>query len=113
MYFGKSQKYFNRKQVELGNLNGHIEEMYSGHNIMKAFNGEEKAIEESDKLSDTLYNSAWKSQFLSGMMMPIMTFIGNLGYVIVAIMGGFLAIRNKIQVGDILAFIRRVRLQPA
>lgn len=88
--------------------------MYSGHNIMKAFNGEEKAIEEFDKLSDTLYNSAWKSQFLSGMMMPIMTFIGNLGYVIVAIMGGFLAIRNKIQVGDILAFIQYVRsfMQP-
>ena len=110
----KSQKHFRAQQEYLGHTNGHIEEMYSGHNIMKAFNGEEKAIEEFDKLSDTLYNSAWKSQFLSGMMMPIMTFIGNLGYVIVAIMGGFLAIRNKIQVGDILAFIQYVRsfMQP-
>ena len=110
----KSQKHFRAQQEYLGHTNGHIEEMYSGHNIMKAFNGEEKATEEFDKLSDTLYNSAWKSQFLSGMMMPIMTFIGNLGYVIVAIMGGFLAIRNKIQVGDILAFIQYVRsfMQP-
>lgn len=110
----KSQKHFRAQQEYLGHTNGHIEEMYSGHNIMKAFNGEEKAIEEFDKLSDTLYNSAWKSQFLSGMMMPIMTFIGNLGYVIVAIMGGLLAIRNKIQVGDILAFIQYVRsfMQP-
>lgn len=110
----KSQNHFRAQQEYLGHTNGHIEEMYSGHNIMKAFNGEEKAIEEFDKLSDTLYNSAWKSQFLSGMMMPIMTFIGNLGYVIVAIMGGFLAIRNKIQVGDILAFIQYVRsfMQP-
>ena len=110
----KSQKHFRAQQEYLGHTNGHIEEMYSGHNIMKAFNGEVKAIEEFDKLSDTLYNSAWKSQFLSGMMMPIMTFIGNLGYVIVAIMGGFLAIRNKIQVGDILAFIQYVRsfMQP-
>lgn len=110
----KSQKHFRAQQEYLGHTNGHIEEMYSGHNIMKAFNGEEKAIEEFDKLSDTLYNSAWKSQFLSGMMMPIMTFIGNLGYVIVAIMGGFLSIRNKIQVGDILAFIQYVRsfMQP-
>lgn len=110
----KSQKYFRSQQEYLGHTNGHIEEMYSGHNIMKAFNGEEEAIKEFDKLSDTLYHSAWKSQFLSGMMMPIMTFIGNLGYVIVAIMGGFLAIRNKIQVGDILAFIQYVRsfMQP-
>ena len=110
----KSQKHFRAQQEYLGHTNGHIEEMYSGHNIMKAFNGEEKAFEEFDKLCDTLYNSAWKSQFLSGMMMPIMTFIGNLGYVIVAIMGGFLAIRNKIQVGDILAFIQYVRsfMQP-
>lgn len=110
----KSEKHFRAQQEFLGHINGHIEEMYSGHNIMKAFNGEEKAIEEFDKLSDTLYNSAWKSQFLSGMMMPIMTFIGNLGYVIVSITGGFLTIRNKIEVGDILAFIQYVRsfMQP-
>ena len=110
----KSQKHFRAQQEFLGHTNGHIEEIYGGHNIMKAFNGEEKAIEEFDKLSDNLYKSAWKSQFLSGMMMPIMVFIGNLGYVIVAIMGGFLAIRNKIQVGDILAFIQYVKsfMQP-
>ena len=98
----KSQKHFRAQQEFLGHTNGHIEEIYGGHNIMKAFNGEEKAIEEFDELSDNLYKSAWKSQFLSGMMMPIMIFIGNLGYVIVAIMGGFLAIKNKIEVGDIL-----------
>ncbi|MDZ4975888.1 ABC transporter ATP-binding protein, partial [Clostridium perfringens] len=78
----KSQKYFKEQQSFLGHVNGHVEEIYSGHNIMKAFNGEEKAVEEFDKLNSTLYNSAWKSQFLSGMMMPIMTFIGNIGYVI-------------------------------
>ena len=110
----KSQKHFRAQQEYLGHTNGHIEEMYSGHNIMKAFNGEEKAIEEFDRLSDTLYDSAWRSQFLSGMMMPIMIFIGNIGYVVVAIMGGFLAIRNKIEVGDILAFIQYVKsfMQP-
>ena len=110
----KSQKHFRAQQEFLGHTNGHIEEIYGGHNIMKAFNGEEKAIEEFDKLNNSLYKSAWKSQFLSGMMMPIMVFIGNLGYVIVAIMGGFLAIRNKIQVGDILAFIQYVKsfMQP-
>ncbi len=90
----KSQKYFKDQQEYLGHTNGHVEEIYSGHNIMKAFNGEEKAIAEFNELNDTLYNSAWKSQFLSGMMMPIMTFIGNLGYVLVAIMGGYLAIKR-------------------
>lgn len=105
----KSQKHFKNQQKFLGNTNGHVEELYSGHNIMKAFNGEEKAIREFDELNDKLYNTAWKSQFLSGMMMPIMTFIGNLGYVIVAIMGGYLAIKNKIQVGDILAFTQYSR----
>ena len=110
----KSQKHFRAQQEFLGHTNGHIEEIYGGHNIMKAFNGEEKAIEEFDKLNETLYKSAWKSQFLSGMMMPIMVFIGNLGYVIVAIMGGFLTIKNKIEVGDILAFIQYVKsfMQP-
>ena len=110
----KSQKHFRAQQEFLGHTNGHIEEIYGGHNIMKAFNGEEKAIEEFDKLNDNLYKSAWKSQFLSGMMMPIMVFIGNLGYVIVAIMGGFLTIKNKIEVGDILAFIQYVKsfMQP-
>lgn len=102
----KSQKHFKSQQEYLGHTNGHVEEIYSGHTIMKAFNGEEKAISEFDELNDTLYNSAWKSQFLSGMMMPIMTFIGNLGYVMVAIMGGYLTIKKTIQVGDILSFIQ-------
>ncbi|MGL4910888.1 MAG: ABC transporter ATP-binding protein [Romboutsia sp.] len=110
----KSQKHFKAQQEYLGHANGHVEEIYSGHNIMKAFNGEEKAISEFDELNETLYNSAWKSQFLSGMMMPIMTFIGNLGYVVVAIMGGYLAIKKTIQVGDILSFIQYTRsfMQP-
>ncbi|CEH32940.1 ABC transporter ATP-binding protein [Romboutsia lituseburensis] len=102
----KSQKHFKSQQEYLGHTNGHVEEIYSGHTIMKAFNGEEKAIAEFDELNDTLYNSAWKSQFLSGMMMPIMAFIGNLGYVMVAIMGGYLTIKKTIQVGDILSFIQ-------
>lgn len=110
----KSQKHFKAQQEYLGHTNGHVEEIYSGHNIMKAFNGEEKAIAKFDELNETLYNSAWKSQFLSGMMMPIMTFIGNLGYVMVAIMGGYLTIKKTIQVGDILSFIQYTRsfMQP-
>ncbi|MEG1311147.1 MAG: ABC transporter ATP-binding protein [Romboutsia sp.] len=110
----KSQKYFKEQQEYLGHANGHVEEVYGGYNIMKAFNGEEKAVNEFERLNDKLYNSAWKSQFLSGMMMPIMTFIGNLGYVIVAIMGGYLAIKKTIQVGDILSFIQYTRsfMQP-
>ncbi|WP_042276671.1 ABC transporter ATP-binding protein [[Clostridium] dakarense] len=110
----RSQKYFKEQQEYLGSTNGHVEEIYSGHNIMKAFNGEEKAINEFEEINEKLYNSAWKSQFLSGMMMPIMTFIGNLGYVIVAIMGGYLAIKKTIQVGDILSFIQYTRsfMQP-
>lgn len=105
----KSQKYFKSQQEYLGHVNGQVEEVYGGHNIVKAFNGEEDAIEEFDKLNSTLYNSAWKSQFLSGMMMPVMTFIGNLGYVMVSILGGWLAIKKTIGVGDILSFIQYVR----
>ncbi len=110
----KSQVHFKNQQEYLGHTNGHVEEIYSGHNIMKAFNGEEKAIAEFEELNETLYNSAWKSQFLSGMMMPIMTFIGNIGYVVVAIMGGYLTIKKTIQVGDILSFIQYTRsfMQP-
>lgn len=110
----KSQKHFKDQQEYLGHTNGHIEEIYSGHNIVKAFNGEQKAINEFDQLNNTLYKSAWKSQALSGMMMPIMTFIGNLGYVMVAIMGGYFTIKKTIQVGDILSFIQYVRsfMQP-
>ena len=105
----RSQKYFRQQQDFLGHVNGHVEEIFGGHNIMKAFNGEENAVKTFDELNNTLYNSAWKSQFLSGMMMPIMSFIGNLGYVVVSILGGWLAIKGTIQVGDILAFIQYVR----
>lgn len=104
----KSQKHFKNQQEYLGNVNGHIEEIYSGHIIMKAFNGEEKAIKEFDKLNDKLFQSAWKSQFLSGMMMPMMTFIGNLGYVMVSILGGLLAIKKIIEVGDIISFVQYI-----
>ncbi len=105
----QSQKHFKQQQDYLGHINGHVEEMYGGHIVMKAFNGEEKSIQIFDNLNDTLHDSAWKSQFLSGLMMPIMMFIGNLGYVAVAVLGGWLAIRNAITVGDIQAFIQYVR----
>lgn len=105
----KSQKYFKDQQKFLGNVNGQVEEVYSGHNIMKAFNGEERAIKEFDELNNQLYHSAWKSQFLSGMMMPIMSFVGNLGYVLVSILGGWLTVKNRISVGDIQAFIQYIR----
>ncbi len=105
----QSQKYFKQQQDYLGHVNGHVEEMYGGHIVMKAFNGEEKSIRKFDKFNNVLYDVAWKSQFLSGLMMPIMMFIGNLGYVAVAILGGYLAIRQAITVGDIQAFIQYVR----
>lgn len=104
-----SQKYFRGQQEYLGNVNGQVEEIYSGHNIIKAFNKEEDVICEFDTTNDRLYDSAWRSQFFSGMMMPIMQFIGNLGYVVVAILGGFLAIRKTIEVGDIQSFIQYVK----
>ena len=104
-----SQKYFRGQQEYLGNVNGQVEEIYSGHNIIKAFNNEEDVIREFDTTNDRLYDSAWRSQFFSGMMMPIMQFIGNLGYVVVAILGGFLAIRKTIEVGDIQSFIQYVK----
>jgi ATP-binding cassette, subfamily B, multidrug efflux pump len=104
-----SQKYFKEQQSFLGHINGHVEEIYGGHNIVKAFNGEEKAVREFNELNDTLYNSAWKSQFLSGMMMPIMTFIGNIGYVLVSILGGYLTVKKSIEVGDIQSFIQYIR----
>lgn len=105
----RSQKYFKEQQDYLGHVNGHIEEMYGGHLVMKAFNGEEKSIARFDTYNKTLHSSAWKSQFLSGLMMPVMNFIGNLGYVAVAVLGGWLAARNMITVGDIQAFIQYVR----
>ena len=105
----QSQTYFKQQQEYLGHVNGHVEEMYGGHIVMKAFNGEAESIQKFDQSNNTLYDSAWKSQFLSGLMMPIMMFIGNLGYVAVAILGGYLAIRNAITVGDIQAFIQYMR----
>lgn len=105
----RSQKYFKSQQEYLGHVNGQVEEIYSGHNIVKAFNKEEEEVKKFEEVNDTLYHSAWKSQFLSGMMMPIMTFIGNIGYVAVSILGGWLAVKRTIAVGDILAFVQYVR----
>lgn len=105
----KSQKYFKSQQEYLGHLNGQVEEVYGGHNIMKAFNREKASTRDFDELNNTLYKSAWKSQFLSGMMMPIMSFVGNLGYVLVSILGGWLTVKSIITVGDIQAFIQYVR----
>lgn len=104
-----SQKYFAAQQSSLGEVNGHIEEMYGAHMIMKAFNGEAKSVQTFDQLNDQLYDSAWKSQFLSGLMQPISTFVGNLGYVGVAILGGYLAMNGSITIGDIQSFITYVR----
>ena len=105
----KSQKHFTAQQTYLGHVNGHIEEMYASHVVVKAFNGEEDSVKAFDSYNDTLYSSAWKSQFLSGLMMPVMSFIGNLGYVAVCILGGYLAVNGRISVGDIQAFIQYVR----
>lgn len=105
----KSQKYFNERQVELGTMNGYIEEMYSGHNVVKAYNGTKESFEEFQKLNDKLYNANRKSQFLSGLMHPIMSFIGNFGYVIVCIVGALLTMNNIISFGVIVAFMIYIR----
>ena len=104
-----SQKYFKAQQKYLGKINGQVEEIYSGHRVVKAFGREESVIEEFDKTNDILFESAWKSQFLSGLMQPVMNLVGNLGYVAVAISGSILAIKGVIKVGDIQAFIQYVR----
>lgn len=104
-----SQKYFRRQQEYLGHVNGHVEEMFGGHIVIKAFNAEEKSVQTFNNLNEILFNSAWLAQFLSHMMMPLMRFISNLGYVAVAILGGYLAITETISVGDIQAFIQYVR----
>ena len=109
LIIGQSQKFFKQQQDYLGHVNGHVEEMYGGHIVMKAFNGEEESIQKFDGSNNKLYEAAWKSQYLSGMMMPLMTFIGNLGYVAVAILGSTLAIKGTITIGDIQAFIQYVR----
>ena len=105
----KSQKYFKNQQEYLGHINGQVEEIYGGHLVIKAFNREQDTIEEFDATNQQLYESAWKSQFLSGMMQPIMMFVGNLGYACVALTGGLLAIRGTITIGDIQAFIQYVK----
>ena len=102
----KSQKYFKAQQDYLGHVNGQVEEIYGGHNIVKVFNGEEKAIEDFDKMNHELYHSGWKSQFMSGLMHPLMNFAGNVGYVGVAILGGYLAVQGRITVGNIQSFIQ-------
>lgn len=103
---GRSQGYFVQQQVSLGKINGHVEEMLSGHTVMKAFNGEQRSVAAFRSINTELYGSAWRSQFLSGLMMPIMQFVGNLGYVAVAVLGGWLAVNGKINIGDIQAFIQ-------
>lgn len=105
----KSQKFFRAQQEYLGHINGQVEEVYGGHLVIKAFNRERDTIEEFEKTNNILYDSAWKSQFLSGMMQPIMMFVGNLGYACVALTGGLLAINNVITIGDIQAFIQYVK----
>ena len=109
MIIKRSQKFFAQRQEFLGNVNGQVEELYGGHLVVQAFNGQGDAIEKFDKTNEKLYQSAWKSQFLSGLMQPLMSFIGNLGYVLISILGGFLVIKNYIEVGDIQSFIQYVR----
>lgn len=106
----RSQKYFRQQQNFLSDVNGKVEETYGGHSVVRAFNGEEGAVADFDRINGSLYSSAWKSQFFSGMMMPIMGFIGNLGYVVVSILGGWLVIQKTISVGDIQSFIQYVRM---
>ena len=102
----RSQRYYDRQQAALGEIDGHIDEMFSNHAIVKTFNGEKRSISKFNVINAKLYTSGWKSQFISGLMMPIMQFIGNIGYVGVAVMGGWLAINGKITIGDIQAFIQ-------
>jgi len=105
----KSQHYFAEQQKWLGSLNGHVEEMYNGHKIVKAFGFEQRSIDEFNQLNDTYYNAGWRAQFVSGIMMPLMTFIGNLGYVLICVIGGIMVTQRAITVGDIQAFIQYVR----
>lgn len=109
MVVKRSQKHFARQQEYLGHVNGHIEEMYAGHTVVQLYNGEEKSMKKFKALNDELYGSAWRSHFLSGMMQPVMGFIGNLGYVIVCVLGGFLTVGGMITVGNIQAFVQYLR----
>ena len=105
----KSQGFFKKQQDYLGNVNGVVEEVYGGHEIVKAFNGEDKALESFNEYNEKLADVAWKSQFISSSMHPLMNFIGNLSYVVVSILGGYLAVKNKIEVGDIVSFTQYIR----
>ena len=105
----KSQPFFRKQQEYLGHVNGHVEEMYGGHTVVTAFNGQQDSIETFEQLNENLYHAAWKSQFLSGMMMPLMNFVSNIGYVGICVLGGFLSLRGSITVGDIQAFTQYVR----
>jgi ATP-binding cassette subfamily B protein len=106
LIIGRSQRYFVQQQVSLGQINGHVEEMFSGHTVMKAFGGERRSVAAFRAINGRLYDSAWKAQFLSGLMFPIMLFVGNLGYVATAVLGGWLAIQGRVRIGDIQAFIQ-------
>ena len=105
----RSQPLFQKQQAYLGDVNGHVEEMYGGHLVVTAFNGEQESIDTFNEINEKLYQASWKSQFISGMMMPLMNFAGNLGYVGICILGGFLSLKGKITVGNIQAFIQYVR----
>ena len=105
----KSQPFFRKQQEYLGHVNGHVEEMYGGHTVVTAFNGQQDSIETFEQLNENLYHAAWKSQFFSGMMMPLMNFVSNIGYVGICVLGGFLSLRGSITVGDIQAFTQYVR----
>jgi ATP-binding cassette subfamily B multidrug efflux pump len=109
LIMSKSQVFFKRQQDYLGHINGHVEEMYGGHVVVKAFNGEAKSVEYFDQINTTLYDSAWKSQFLTGLLFPIMNFVGNLGYVAICVLGGYLVVKGTMPIGDIQAFIQYMR----
>ena len=109
LIMSKSQVFFKRQQDYLGHINGHVEEMYGGHVVVKAFNGEAKSVEYFDQINTTLFDSAWKSQFLTGLLFPIMNFVGNLGYVAICVLGGYLVVKGTMPIGDIQAFIQYMR----
>lgn len=105
----RSQGFFKQQQAQIGNLNGHVEEMFTGHQVVKAFGREKQSVVKFHKINSQLYHSAWKAQFLSGIMMPMMMFVGNIGYVLISVVGGILVIKRSIQIGDIQAFIQYAR----
>ncbi|GAY79069.1 lipid A export ATP-binding/permease protein MsbA [Sporolactobacillus inulinus] len=105
----RSQGYFKGQQAQIGQLNGHVEEMFTGHQVVKAFGKERESVNKFEAINEKLYQSAWKAQFLSGIMMPMMMFVGNIGYVLISVVGGILVVRRSIEIGDIQAFIQYAR----